>query len=89
MVDLIALLRLQGRESRPRRVHALLQRERPARGVPGFGREIPELHDGVRIQNRMRKSRWRNEIELKKKSGIRAALDGNRCDIQDVTCKKA
>lgn len=48
-----ALLRLQRREIRARRVHALLHRRRPARGVSGSGGEVQELYVELWVQPRV------------------------------------
>lgn len=58
MTDMrLALLRMQRRKGRPRRMHALLQRQRPTGSLPGSGLEVPKLYEQLRIQHRIGKMR--------------------------------
>lgn len=46
-----ALLCLQGREGEARRLHALFQGSRPAKGLPVDNRPVQELYAGVWVQD--------------------------------------
>ena len=48
---IVAVLCMQGREVKTRRVHALLQRRRPGKGLPIDHRPVPILHEGVRLRS--------------------------------------
>lgn len=55
---IIAVLCLQRREGETRRVHALLQRRRPGKGLPIDHRPVPIVHEGVRLRSMTATSAW-------------------------------
>lgn len=58
LLTIIALLCMQGREVKTRRVHALLQRRRPGKRLPIDHRPVPILHEGVRLRSMTAAPAW-------------------------------